>query len=581
MSEEAGRSTKRQEARWMVYTKKADFQALAKRFSISPMTARIIRNRDVVGEQEMERYLHGTPEDLHDPHMLKDLDLAVQILQRKIESKKRIRVVGDYDIDGVCATYLLCRGLGRCKASVDYQIPERIRDGYGINESIIRKASVDGIDTIITCDNGIAAAEQIRLAKQLGMTVIVTDHHDVPVDEEGREAVPPADAVVNPKQSTCTYPFKGICGGVVAYKLVQVLYEAFQIPHKEWEDMLEFAAVATVGDVMALRDENRIIVRWGLRRIAETKSQGLRSLVEACGLDIHALTAYHIGFVIGPCLNASGRLQTAKLALELLLCEEEGLANEMAVRLRMLNEERKSMTQQYVDEALELVEEKYFSDQVLVIYLPDCHESLAGIVAGRVREAWNHPTFVLTRGEGCVKGSGRSIRAYHMFQALCGVRDLLQKFGGHPMAAGFSLAEENVEEFRRRLNEQAGLSPEDFVPEVWIDVPMPLEYVSEGLVKELKLLEPYGQGNEKPQFAQKNLHIRSVRVLGRNRNAVKLSLVTEHGLPMEGMLFTEGDRFVDELGNQKTIDVVYYPDVNEYNGKRTLQIVIREYKLHP
>ncbi len=581
MSEGAGHSTKRQEARWMVYTKKADFQALAKRFSISPMTARIIRNRDVVGEQEMERYLHGTPEDLHDPHMLKDLDLAVQILQRKIESKKRIRVVGDYDIDGVCATYLLCRGLGRCKAGVDYQIPERIRDGYGINESIIRKASADGIDTIITCDNGIAAAEQIRLAKQLGMTVIVTDHHDVPVDEEGREAIPPADAVVNPKQSACTYPFKGICGGVVAYKLVQVLYEAFQIPRKEWEDMLEFAAVATVGDVMALKDENRIIVRWGLRQIAGTKSQGLRSLVEACGLDIHALTAYHIGFVIGPCLNASGRLQTAKLALELLLCEEEGLANEMAVRLRMLNEERKSMTQQYVDEALELVEEKYFSDQVLVIYLPDCHESLAGIVAGRVREAWNHPTFVLTRGEGCVKGSGRSIRAYHMFQALCGVRDLLQKFGGHPMAAGFSLAEENVEEFRRRLNEQAGLSPEDFVPEVWIDVPMPLEYVSEGLVKELKLLEPYGQGNEKPQFAQKNLHIRSVRVLGRNRNAVKLSLVTEHGLPMEGMLFTEGDRFVDELGNQKTIDVVYYPDVNEYNGKRTLQIVIREYKLHP
>lgn len=580
MSERLGQEKTRREARWMVYGKKADFNALAQRFSISPVTARIIRNRDVLGEAEMERYLHGTLEDLYDPHQLKDLDLAVKILHKKILEKKKLRIVGDYDIDGVCSTYLLCQGLKRCGAQVDYQIPERIRDGYGINESIIRKAAADGIDTIITCDNGIAAADQIRLAKELGMTVIVTDHHEVPVDGEGCEILPPADAVVNPKQRDCQYPFSGICGGVVAYKLVQVLYEAFRIPRKEWEGMLEFAAIATVGDVMALRDENRIIVRWGLKQIADTRSQGLRSLVEACGLDIRALTAYHIGFVIGPCLNASGRLQTAKLALELLLCGEKTRAEEMALKLRLLNEERKTMTQKYVEEALQMVEEKHSGDKVLVIYLPECHESLAGIVAGRVREAWNHPTFVLTRGEGCVKGSGRSIRAYHMFQALCGVQDLLQKFGGHPMAAGFSLAEENVEEFRRRLNEQAALSPEDFVPEVWIDVPMPLEYLSEGLVRELKLLEPFGQGNEKPQFAQKNLHIRNVRVLGRNRNAVKLSLVTEQGLPMDGMLFTEGDRFLEEMGDMRRIDVVYYPDVNEYNGRRTLQIVIREYKLH-
>lgn len=568
------------EARWMVYGKKADFNALAQRFSISPVTARIIRNRDVQGEAEMERYLHGTLEDLYDPHRLKDLDLAVQILRGKVLEEKRIRVVGDYDIDGVCSTYLLCKGLERCGAQVDYQIPERIRDGYGINESIIRRAAEDGIDTIITCDNGIAAADQIRLAKELGMTVIVTDHHEVPLDGEGGEILPPADAVVNPRQKACQYPFSGICGGVVAYKLIQVLYEVFGIPKKEWEGMLEFAAIATVGDVMALRDENRILVRWGLKRIASTRSQGLRSLVEACGLDIRALTAYHIGFVIGPCLNASGRLQTAKLALELLLCEEKEQAEEMALKLRLLNEERKAMTQKYVEEALRMVEEKHSGDRVFVIYLPECHESLAGIVAGRVREAWNHPTFVLTKGEGCVKGSGRSIKAYHMFQALCGVQDLLQKFGGHPMAAGFSLAEEHVEEFRRRLNEQAALSPEDFVPEVWIDVPMPLEYISEGLVQELKLLEPFGQGNEKPQFAQKNLHIRNVRVLGRNRNAVKLSLVTEQGLPMDGMLFTEGDRFLEELGNLRRLDVVYYPDVNEYNGRKTLQIVIREYKVH-
>ncbi len=581
MNGQSGQEKVRLKTRWMVYGKKADFNALARRFSISPVTVRIIRNRDVTSEDEMERYLHGTLADLHDPHRMKDMDLAVELLRNAILDGKRIRVVGDYDIDGVCSTYLLCRGLGRCGANVDYQIPERIRDGYGINESIIRKAADDGIDTIITCDNGIAAADQIRLAKELGLAVIVTDHHEVPVDNDGTEILPPADAIVNPKQKECGYPFKGICGGVVAYKLVQVLYERFQIPRQEWESMLEFAAIATVGDVMALRDENRILVKWGLRQVADTKSQGLRSLVEACGLDIRGLTAYHIGFVIGPCLNASGRLKTAQLALELLMCEDKEKADEMAVQLRMLNEERKAMTQKYVEEALALVEKQYAKDPVLVIYLPDCHESLAGIVAGRVREAWNRPTFVLTKGEGCVKGSGRSIKAYHMFQKLCGVQDLLQKFGGHPMAAGFSLEEEHVEEFRRRLCEQAGLTPEDFIPEIWIDVPMPLEYISEALVKELKLLEPFGQGNEKPQFAQKNLHIRDARVLGRNRNVVRLSLVTEQGLPMDGLLFTEGDQFLEELGGQRTMDAVYYPDINEYNGRRTLQIVIREYKLHP
>lgn len=566
---------------WMLRTKKADFTALAQRFSISPVTARIIRNRDVVGEKEVERYLHGTPADLYDPHLLKDMDLGVKILEEKIRKGCRIRIVGDYDIDGVCSTYLLYRGLRRCGAPADYQIPERIRDGYGINETIIRKAYEDGIDTIVTCDNGIAAFDQIRMAKDLGMTVVVTDHHEVPRDESGAEVLPPADAVINPKQEECSYPFANICGGVVAYKLVQVLYEVFGVPRREWEEMLEFAAIATVGDVMKLQDENRIIVRWGLRRMPETRSLGLKKLVDACNLDIRTLTAYHIGFVIGPCLNASGRLQTAKLALELLLCGDEAEAEKMAVQLRMLNEERKDMTQEGVEQALAQVEEYYADDQVLVIFLPDCHESLAGIIAGRVREAWNKPTFVLTRGEDCVKGSGRSIEAYHMYQGLCGVQDLLLKFGGHPMAAGFSMEERDVDEFRRRLNEQAGLAPEDFIPKVWIDVAMPLEYISEALVRELSILEPFGQGNEKPQFAQKDLHIRSARVLGKNRNAVKLSLVTAGGLPMEGMLFTEGDRFMEEMGNRRTIDVVYYPDMNEYNGRRSLQIIIREYKLHP
>ncbi|MCI6885855.1 MAG: single-stranded-DNA-specific exonuclease RecJ [Lachnospiraceae bacterium] len=567
------------QAAWMLQTKRADFTAIANKFGISPVTARIIRNRDVIGEDEIDRYLNGTIRDLYDPHLLKDMDRAVALIQEKIRQGKKIRIVGDYDIDGVCSTYLLYRGISRCKGVVDYQIPERIKDGYGINEAIIRKAAEDGIDTIVTCDNGIAAREQIALAKESGMTVIVTDHHEVPVNEDGQEVLPPADAVVNPKQKDCPYPFSGICGGVVAYKLVQVLYEVCGVPQREWEDLLEFAAIATVGDVMKLQDENRILVRWGLKQMPRTKSVGLRKLVEACNLDITALTAYHIGFVIGPCLNASGRLQTAKLALELLLCQGEGKAEQMAAELKNLNEERKELTAEGVEEALQQVEEKLAQDPVLVVYLPECHESLAGIIAGRVREAWNKPTFVLTRGEDCVKGSGRSIEAYHMYQALCGVQDLLLKFGGHPMAAGFSLEEAHVEEFRRRLNEQAQLKPEDFIPKIWIDVAMPLEYLSERLVEELKILEPFGQGNEKPQFAQKNLHIRSVRVLGKNRNAVKLSLVTEQGLPMDGMLFTEGDRFVEELGSSRMIDVIYYPDVNEYNGNRTLQIVIREYKI--
>lgn len=567
----------------MLQTKRADFNAIAARFHISPVTARIIRNRDVEGEKAIDRYLNGTLDQLYDPHLMKDMDKAAALILEKIRAGVRIRIVGDYDIDGVCSTYLLYRGLTRCGAAVDYQIPERIRDGYGINESIIRKAKEDGIDTIVTCDNGIAALEQVRLAKELGMTVIVTDHHEVVRDEDGSQVLPEADAVVNPHRDDCTYPFAGICGGVVAYKLVQVLYEKNGIPEQEWKDMLEFAAIATVGDVMKLQDENRIIVRWGLKQIPHTASVGLRALVEACGLDIYDLTAYHIGFVIGPCLNASGRLKTAKLALELLLCEgmqQSARAEEMAAELKLLNEERKDMTQAGMEQAFEQVDVELADDDVLVVYLPDCHESLAGIIAGRVRENYNKPSFVLTRGEDCVKGSGRSIESYHMYQALCGVQDLLLKFGGHPMAAGFSLKEENIDEFRRRLNEQSALTKEDFIPKIWIDVAMPLEYISEALVNELKGLEPFGQGNEKPQFAQKNLRIRSVRAIGRNNNAVRMTVVTEQGRSMEAMVFTVADQFVEEAKQSRSIDVIYYPDINEYNGNRTLQIVVRAYKLH-
>ena len=568
--------------KWMLYAKKADFQEIGHKFHISPILARLIRNRDVVGDEAVGRYLYSGPEGMHDPGLLPDMEGAVEILEKKIAAGARIRIVGDYDIDGVCSSCILALGLKRLGAKADWEIPDRIKDGYGINESIIRVASAEGIDTILTCDNGIAAISQIALAKELGMTVVVTDHHDIQTRalEDGSEEdlLPPADALVNPKRRDSTYPFPQICGAMVAYKLIQVLYERAGVPREEWLEMMELAAVATVGDVMKLQDENRIVVKEGLKRIAHTKNLGLRALIRANQLDPAKISAYHIGFIIGPCLNAGGRLQTAKLALGLLLAEDEREAEELAAELKILNDQRKDMTQEGVIEAQAQVEEHYREDKVLVVFLPDCHESLAGIVAGRIREQYNKPTFILTYGEDGAKGSGRSIEAYHMFQGLVEVQDLLTKFGGHPMAAGFSLPLENVGEFRRRLNENARLTPEDFVPKVWIDIALPFEYVSEELIEELELLEPFGNGNEKPQFAQRDLFIRSVRVMGKNRNVVKLMLVNEQGTALDAIVFTEGDRFLEEMGDKRRMDVVYYPTVNEYNGRRSLQIVVKNWR---
>lgn len=564
--------------RWMLQTKRADFQEMAKCHGISPVTARIIRNRDVVGTESVEKYLKGGLKDLYNPYLLKDMELTVSIIREKVREEKRIRIVGDYDIDGVCSTYLLYRALTEIGTYADYEIPDRIRDGYGINESIIRQAAEDGIDTILTCDNGIAATAQIRLAKELGLTVLITDHHDI-MKEGGVEILPPADAIINPKQMACHYPYPEICGGLVAYKLVQALYEAYSISQEKWLEMLEFAAIATVGDVMKLQDENRIIVKEGLKRMGQTKSLGLRKLIEKNNLDEDNITAYQIGFVIGPCLNAGGRLHTAKLALSLLLSGSEEEADRMALELKVLNDQRKTMTRQGTEEAVEQVEALYKDHKVLVVYLPSCHESLAGIIAGRLREQYQKPAFVLTDGEEGVKGSGRSIETYHMFDALVEVKELLSKFGGHPMAAGLSLKKENVDEFRRRLNENAKLGEEDFIKKIWIDVPMPLEYINEPLIEELDLLEPFGQGNEKPLFAQKGLAIRSVRVMGKNRNVVKFSLASEKGMPMDGLLFADGDSFLQELSGNRKIDVIYYPAVNEYNGNKSLQIVIKNYKI--
>ncbi len=565
---------------WLIQAKKADFQAIGSAFGISPVTARLIRNRDVVGMDAVYQYLNGTVADLYEPMLLPDMGRCLEVLQRKIEEKKRIRIVGDYDIDGICSTYLLYRGLTRVGAQVDYEIPDRIKDGYGINESIIRAAAADGIDTILTCDNGIAALDQARLAGELGMTMLVTDHHDIRRDEEGRDVLPQAAAVVNPKRQDSRYPYPEICGAMVAYKLVWGLYRIFGVPEEEWLDMLEFAAIATVGDVMKLQDENRIVVKEGLRRLGRTRNLGLKKLIAKNNLDPERISAYQIGFVIGPCLNASGRLETAKLALSMLLSEDEAEADRLADHLKELNDIRKDMTAKGVEEACALTEECFSDDWVLVVYLADCHESLAGIVAGRLRERYHKPTIVLTPGEEAVKGSGRSIEGYHMFKALTEADDLLLKYGGHPMAAGLSLAPENVEALRRRLNERARetLTEKDFIEKIWIDVAMPLEYISELFIRELSLLEPFGQGNERPQFAQRRLKIRSARVAGKNRNVVMLSLAEESGYVMEARWFGDGDAFMEEMGNRRVMDVIYYPEINEYNGRRSLQIIIRQYR---
>lgn len=568
--------------KWMVAAKRADFKKIGERFGIDQVTARIIRNRDVIGEEAIEKYLHGSRKDFYSPWLLKDMEKAVAILQEKITNKNKIRIIGDYDIDGVMSTYILLVSLRGLGADADMVIPNRITDGYGINEHLIEQAWEDKRDTIITCDNGIAAATQIQKAKDLGMTVIVTDHHEVPFEEteNGRtEILPPADAVVNPKQKDCGYPFSGLCGAVVAMKVMEALYEKMASEVDLVDRMLPFAGIATIGDVMDLKDENRILVKEGLQRLHHTTNLGLQELIRVNGLEPENISPYHIGFVLGPCLNASGRLDTAKRALKLLLAETREEAAVLAGDLKNLNESRKEMTAQGVEKAIEQVEStSMMEDTVLVVFLPECHESLAGIIAGRLRERYHKPSFVLTRGEEGVKGSGRSIEAYSMYEKLCECKEYLTKFGGHPMAAGLSLEEENVETFRRKLNERSGLSQEDLVEKVSIDVPMPIHYIRKDLVRELSLLEPFGKGNEKPLFAQKNLWISQLRVFGKNRNVVKMRLTDENGYPMDGVYFGDGDSFAEEARGKQKIAIVYYPDINVYQGRESLQVIIRHYQ---
>ena len=575
--------------KWFVSAKRADFQEIGRKFGIDAVTARLIRNRDVVGDEAVWEYLYGSRKDLYAPQLMKDCRKTAEILKEKIAEKKKIRVIGDYDIDGVNATCILYKGLIRCGAEADVEIPDRMKDGYGLNKNLIQYAYEEGIDTILTCDNGIAAVDEIAEAKRLGMTVLITDHHEL------QERIPAADAIVNPKQPECTYPYKSLCGAAVAYKLMICLYELCGIPVEETDAFIEFAAIATVGDVMDLTGENRILVKEGLKMINQTSNRGLKALIRANGLEDAQISSYHIGFVLGPCINASGRLDTAKRALELLLAEDDAVAEDLAYTLKELNDERKDMTQQGVAQAIELIEEGVLKeDKVLVVYLPDCHESLAGIIAGRIRERYHKPVFVLTDAADSLKGSGRSIETYNMFAEMSKCAELFTKFGGHPMAAGLSLPRENMEAFHKKINENSVLTEDDFIPKVTIDVPMPISYITERLVEELGLLEPFGKGNTKPLFAEKSLNILSARILGKNRNVIKLQVLGAAGTVMEAMYFGDVERFQEYLRekfghteteklfqgreNAVTLSLAYYPGINEFRGNRTLQIVIQSYQ---
>lgn len=584
--------------RWVLLRKGADFEAIGKKYQISPRLACLIRNRDVIGEEAVDRYLNGTISDLYDGMLMKDMDKAIDILKEKILEDKKIRVIGDYDIDGVNATYILLEGLERLGADVDSDIPDRISDGYGLNRHLVERAYEAGVDTLITCDNGIAAADEIAYGKEMGMTVIVTDHHEVPFDEqdgEKRYRIPPADAVMDPKQPDCLYPFKGLCGAVVAYKLMEALWESMGKDSADLDDLIENVAIATIGDVMDLEDENRIFVKEGLQMLRRTKNPGLKALIECTGIDKNSLNSYHIGFVLGPCINASGRLDTAKRALELLRAGTQKEADILAGDLKALNDSRKDMTEEAVKQAEEQVETTTISkDKVLVVYLPDCHESLAGIVAGRIRENYYKPVFVLTDTEEGVKGSGRSIDGYHMYEELNKCKELLTKFGGHRLAAGLSLPKENVGKFREMLNKNCTLTEEEMKEKVTIDMEMPFGCVTEGLVKELELLEPFGKGNTKPVFAARDVTLLGARILGKNRNVLKLQVQDVNGCRIEAMLFHHADDFLGKLeeqygkteveallkgrGRQIRISMTYYPDINEYMGKKTPQIVVTHYR---
>lgn len=571
------------ESKWMLYTKRAEFEKISARFNISPVLARIIINRDIK-EEDFSIFLQNDLKLMHNAGELTGIEKAYEIIMEEIESGRKVRVVGDYDIDGVCSSYILVKALKYFGANVDVKIPDRIKDGYGINDNIINDAANDGVSMIITCDNGIAAHSQMELAKRLGIKVIITDHHEV-YQEDGKDLLPVANVVINPKRSDCDYPFKSICGGLVAYKLMEYVYERLYskkiYDDEKLTDLFEVAAIATIGDVMPLVDENRILVKNGLKSLMHTKNLGLQALIKVTGMEGKKLTAYSIGFVLGPCLNAGGRLENALIALNMFMAESEEEAMKYASHLKELNDERKDLTLKNVKRAIETAENEYSDNDILVIYLDDCHESIAGIIAGRVREAIGKPTIILTEAfgeEDMIKGSGRSIESYNMFEALYEVKDIFVKFGGHHMAAGMSLKKERLDEFRERLNENSKLCDEDFVQKIWIDIALPFSYLSLDFVRELDKLEPFGNKNEKPKFARKDIKIISKTILGKNKNVVKMVLEDVDKTAVEAIYFGDGEEFFKSIQDKKTIDIIYYPDINEYGGRESLQIVISNYR---
>lgn len=582
--------------KWIEVRKGGDFEAIAQRFHISPAVARILKNRGIDKTKQIDRYLNGGYESLYDPWMMKDMQKAVELMKYLINHGVKIRIIGDYDIDGVCSTYMLNRGLRRCGADVDFAIPNRVEDGYGINTNLIDVAYDAGARAIITCDNGIAAIDAIAHAKKKGMTVIVTDHHDIPYEEkDGKKLFKEsnADAIINPKQIECGYPYKGLCGAGVVFKFLQALYQSCGIPESEIKPFIEFAGFATIGDVMDLTDENRILVKIGLDMLAHTQNYGMRALLRANNLEYKKLSTYHVGFVLGPCINASGRLDTALHAMRLLLSATEEEAEASASLLMKFNNERKAMTQENVDKAIELVQRDMLNDRVLVVYLPECHESIAGIVAGKVRERFYRPTFVLTDGKDEVKGSGRSIEEYSMYDEMVKCGKYLDKFGGHPMAAGLSLKKENIGPFREAMNRNCTLDENDLTEKVKIDIVMPVDYATKEIVHDIEKLEPCGKGNEKPVFAARSTRITGARVIGKTRCGVKLTLLQENGLILDGIYFTDPDAFLEDMerrfgtiekdcllaGNAEhtRLNLLYEPHINEWNGRETLQINIRDY----
>jgi len=582
---------------WVIKNKKANFERIMQSCNVSEVMARCLVNKGLEEPEEIEAFLNPDIRNLHNPLLMKDMKKAMEILCDKIQSGKKIRIIGDYDVDGVIATYVLYRTLIKIGANVDYDIPDRIKDGYGINSNMVEKAREDLVDTLLTCDNGIAAIEQVLLAKKYGMTVIITDHHSLVTREDGEVVLPEADAILNPKQPDCNYPFKGLCGAAIAYKLMDVLLKYLNIPEKvTYEDeLLSFLAIATVCDVMDLIDENRIIVKHGLLQLNRTQNKGLLALIDACQIEKEQLMAFHLGYIIGPCLNASGRLGTAKKGMELLLAKTREEAVKLASEVKALNDIRKDMTAENVEKAVQLIEEgNLHNDKILVAYLQDCHESIAGIIAGRIKERFHKPTVILTDAEGTVKGSARSIEQYNMIEELSKCRDLLIKVGGHPMAAGLSLMSSNIDILRQRLNDNTTLTDEMLIPKIAIDILLPIGYIAEPLILELKKLEPFGKGNEKPLFAEKAVKIKSAFIIGKTACGIKFRVENQYGREMEAMYFGDVEAFfsyIEETYGEKEAEklktgrspevpltITYSPRINEYNGFKNIQLMIQNYR---